>query len=88
MTNDNEARQRLRRIETRLTQFMIAMGVDTKAQRPQFAHPGNGELAATVRIPSPHSSLKEITDSLPDGFSGPVKVLMGDECIAKLDYTS
>lgn len=65
---DKELVQRVRRIETRLTQLMTAMGVPTSAQKPAFnKKPGEHPI---LLLPSPHSSLKEIADAIPDQHRG------------------
>lgn len=76
-----ETRDRVRRIETRLTQTMIALGIRTDVKRPEFScEPGNGGNA-TLSLPSVHSSAKEIIDSIPDTCDGPVKVVLGNNVL-------
>lgn len=68
----DELLARTRRIETRLTQLLIAAGIDTQVQRPVFdAQQGR------LRVPSIHSSLKEITASIPEGWTSPVELIIG-----------
>ena len=53
--NEDEVLSRVRRIETRVTQLLIAQGIDTEKQRPVFVkQPGEH---ATVVIPSPHMDI-------------------------------
>lgn len=73
----NEMLSRVRRIETRLTQTMIALGVSTEAQRPVFDH-------GVITLPSRHCSVKEILDIIPDTWDGPVGVLIGDDRVATI----
>lgn len=75
---DTEVIQRVRRIETRLTSLLVHMGIDTPAQRPEFRD-------GTVHVPSPHSTLKEIVDSIPTDWSGPVAVYVGNQFLANVD---
>ncbi len=70
-----ETLQRVKRIETRLTQTMIAMGIKTEGQRPIFA-------AGKLTVPSMHCSLKEILDTIPGEWQGPVAVFIGDDRVA------
>jgi hypothetical protein len=72
-----ETLQRTRRIETRLTQLMIAMGVHTDAQRPIFN-------AGALILPSAHCSMKEIVDSIPPDWHGPVGVFVGTDKVATI----
>ena len=67
-----EDTKRLRRIETRVTQLAIALGIPTRAQKPAF----DPEKASVV-VPSMHSSLQEILDSIPEGWHRPVTVRIG-----------
>lgn len=79
----DEIQQRTRRIETRLTQLMIAQGISTEHQRPMFdKQPGEH---ATLQMPSIHTSWKEISDALPDGFDGRVVMMVGDDAVGHLD---
>ena len=82
-----ETLQRVRRIETRLTQFMIAQGVTTGAQQPAF-DPGNIQGRATVVVPSRHSTLAEVVGAIPPSFVGPVDVMISGELIATLDRSA
>lgn len=68
---------RARRTETRVTQIAVALGVGTGTQKPEYAvvppadglkHPGG----AVVKLPSRHSSFKEIADALPADHHGRV----------------
>ena len=79
---EHETLSRVRRIETRVTQLLVAAGIDTQSQKPSFAI--LGLEGARVTLPSRHSSMKEILDSIPDTWDGPVRVLVGDERIATI----
>lgn len=81
---DVEILQRARRIETRVTQLLVHLGIDAGAQKPIF-DPGNLQGRATVTLPSRHSSLAEIIAAIPETFAGPVDVFIGGERIAVLD---
>lgn len=88
MSADRETLQRVRRIETRLTQLMIALDVDTLHSKPEFrmnlgslVDPAIGE----VILPHTHSSMKEVLDSIPATWDGPVNVYIRDELVATLD---
>jgi hypothetical protein len=72
-----ETLQRVRRIETRVTQLLVGMGINTQAQRPTF-NCGN------LTIPSLHSSLKEVIDSIPESWRGPVDVFLGERLVVTL----
>lgn len=88
MSRPDETLQRVRRIETRLTQLMVAMGVDTMSQKPKFGIydiPGEDREVAAINLPSPHSSLKEALDIIPATWEGPVRVFVNDELVAVLD---
>lgn len=71
----DELLSRTRRIETRLTQLMIGLGIETQAQRPLFSEDSSGH--GRLIVPSRHSPLKEILDSIPDDWHGPVRVFVG-----------
>lgn len=79
----DETLQRVRRIETRLTALSVAMGVATGAQKPTFHELGQG--LAELRLCSPHTTIKEITDALPSGWEGQVGLMLGDEYLTSLD---
>lgn len=78
----DETLDRTRRIETRLTQFMIAMGVRTDAQKPEFRAPTNTGQLATLQLPSPHSTMKEVIDNIPEEWHEPVAVYVKDQRVA------
>lgn len=81
MSNNHELTQRTRRIETRLTQLMVALGINTNSQKPTFLK-GQPRSAAgsTISVPSPHSSLKEILEAIPDNQAGsPVDIYLGPD---------
>lgn len=75
-----EILQRVRRIETRVTTALVALGFDPQAQKPAFDRK-NGRL----QLPSPHSSLSECTKAIPNDWHGPVQVYVGTDLVAVLD---
>jgi len=86
MSRASEELQRLRRIETRVTQMMVALGIDV-GQKPVFKMvdvAGEKREAAVVDLPSPHSSLKEVLDNIPASWDGPVGVFVGDRLVATI----
>jgi hypothetical protein len=72
-----ETLQRIRRVETRVTRLMIALGVDTGANKPEL-------VEDKLLVPSIHCSLKEIVDSIPPDWHGPVRVFVGTEQVATI----
>ena len=82
----HETRDRVRRLETRLTQFLVANGVPTHSQKPQFvvAEPGG---IAKIRLPSRHSSMQEILDNIPNTWDGAVGVFVGDDLVATIEVS-
>lgn len=82
-----EIRERTKRIETRLTQLMIAQGIPTTSQRPTF-HPSSDIGRSTMQLPSPHTSMKEIAAAVPRGKHGePFDILVGTELVGRLVVT-
>lgn len=73
-----EILQRARRIETRLTGLIVAMGYDTESQRPTL-------VDGRVQLPSRHTSMQQVIDIIPDDSVGPVEVYIGDRLIAMVD---
>jgi len=64
MTNElskvlTENRDRLRRIETRLTKFLETQGFETGRQKPIWRR---GE----IELPDPHTSIQDILNAIPD----------------------
>lgn len=57
-----ETRDRVRRIETRLTRFLHDQGFDTQVQRPHF----DGDA---VHIPSPSVALDALLEAIPPGHT-------------------
>lgn len=76
----DETLARTRRIETRLTQLMIGLGIGTKAEKPVF-----DSRDGTTQIPSMHSSLQEILDNIPEGWQGPVGVYIGSRLLVTIE---
>lgn len=77
-----ELLDRARRIETRLTRVAHALGVDTRSERGHFFREPDG--SACVKLPSPRTSLKDVLDSVPVSWNGPVKLYVGGELIGEL----
>ena len=78
-----EIRDRTKRIETRLTQTMVAQGIPTRAQQPEF-FPGSAVRNPYVLIPSPHTSIKEVVDSIPENCNEEVGIYLKGEAVARL----
>lgn len=79
MNDEKESLARLRRIETRVTQIALAMGVATQAQKPQFS-----EAKSRVVVPSRHTTLQELLACVPKYWKNPVEVYIGDELLTTL----
>ena len=78
---EKEVRDRVRRIETRLTKLMIHAGMTPLTEPPRFFVDEKAHSASVV-LPSPHTSLKEILDNIPATWNGQVGVFLGDELVA------
>lgn len=78
----DEILHRARRIETRVTQVLNAIGVPTRATPPKFSISAG---SAQLHVASPHISLKEILDNIPVSWEGPVGVFVVGELIATID---
>lgn len=76
-----EVLQRTRRIETRLTNLIVAMGVEHAGQKPKFLP---GLERGVVHAPSQHSTLKEILDAIPQDFPAPVDLYIGSDRICAI----
>lgn len=77
-----EVVSRTKRIETRLTQFMIASGVSTEHKKPEFDVGRLGADAARLTVHSRHTPLSEIVAAIPEVWTGPVEVMIGNDRIA------
>lgn len=77
---EEELLARARRTETRLTQLLVGLGIGTKADKPVF-----DQTHATIHIPSMHSSLQEILDSIPEGWHGKVGVCIRSTKVITID---
>lgn len=77
---EEELLARARRTETRLTQLLVGLGIGTKAEKPAF-----DQTHGTIQIPSMHSSMNEILDSIPEGWQGPVGVCIGAKPFATIE---
>lgn len=65
MDDGQEIRDRVRRIETRVTKIGNAMGIDVGGGKPVW-----DAGRRLVSLPSPNCSIKEIVESIPDEFTG------------------
>lgn len=75
-----EISDRLRRIETRLTKFMTFMGFETMVSKPTWT----GE---NVDVPSPMCSIKEILETVPQGWAETVTVFCRGEFLMDIYVT-
>lgn len=75
-TTNEETLARVRRIETRVTQLLVAMGVDTRARKPEL-----DQGTSTMRLQSLHTSMKEIVDNIPANWHADVTVVFGGEIV-------
>ncbi len=73
-----EMKDRMRRMETRLTNFLEVQGYDTEAKQPKFVAP------AHVHIPSVDVSLKKIIRVIPIDIDRSVTVVHEGKNIATL----
>lgn len=79
-----ETVQRARRIETRVTQLVQAAGLAFEGQKPRFDISSDA-ASGKVILPSIHSTLKEVVDSIPESWRGPVGVFLGEKMIVTLE---
>jgi hypothetical protein len=86
MSRPDETLQRVRRIETRLVQTMVALGVDITTNKPEFipSMEFDNSDGASIVLPSPHTSMKEVLDNIPASWDGPVGVFVGDNKVATI----
>jgi hypothetical protein len=82
MTPDQEKEmiERMRRIETRVTVMSTALGVPQNGHKPTF-----DTATGVVSLPSPHASLRSIINVIPKGWSGRVRMMVGDDVQGTLD---
>lgn len=71
-----ETVSRTRRIETRVTQLLVGMGFDTESQKPHW-----DPTAASLSLPSPHTSFKECLAAIPNDWTKDVKLFIGNELV-------
>ena len=71
MAVDKEVLDRLRRIETRLTTFMISQGYDPGGNHPRWD-------GAALHIPSTKVALQDMLDAIPDGVASAPLWIEGD----------
>lgn len=83
----DETLDRVRRIETRFTAFLVAQGFTTEAQKPQFDPLDIGAPNGMVTLPSPHTSIAEIISAIPVEFPRPVEIFLGDQHLATIRRT-
>lgn len=77
---------RTRRIETRLTQTMLHLGIPTQAQTPTFESRPNA--CGLVTIPSLHTPINAIMAVLPAKWDGWVDIIHNGELVATMDCRS
>jgi len=77
-TDLKEMKERMRRMETRLTAFLEVQGYDTGAKQPKWDHMGK------VHIPSVDVSLKKIMRVIPEDWDRGVQIVHQDKNIAIL----
>lgn len=91
-TPEQESLERLRRIETRITTLAIGLGVDMNTQKPVF-DPGmqddltDAKRPASIELPSINSSMKEIMKVVPNGWTGPIRLVIGTDLIGQIELT-
>lgn len=76
-----EMKDRLRRMETRLTKFMIAQGFDTETRQPVW-EPGDG----TLEVPSAQVALQDVLDAIPSHrtHTRPIPITLGDRVLCRV----
>lgn len=74
-----EILERARRIETRVTRMMHALGVPSESQKAKF-----DESAGTLLVTSPHASLRECLLAIPETVEGTVDVYVGSDYVATI----
>lgn len=79
-----EVSDRARRIETRLAQTMIFLGVPLSTQKPDFHQHANNKRRATINLQSRNTALSEILACLPSGWAGEARVMIGAEHVTTL----
>lgn len=70
----SELRDRMRRVETRLTKFMEAQGFDTGTKRSRWDR-------GVVHVPSAQTGLKDILETIPPGWDTSEPVIVTHEGI-------
>lgn len=71
--------ERVTRIETRLTKYLVAQGHETEAQKPMF-----NRNSGFMVLPSAHTSLSEILTAIPEDYHGSVDIYLGNTKLASL----
>lgn len=64
-----EMLNRMRRIETKMTQLLVLAGAPTEAQKPVVTY-GPAAEGGKIILPSPHSSVREALDAIPSTLRG------------------
>lgn len=77
-TRMKEITDRTRRIETRLTRYIEAQGVETGAHKPRWKQGG------IVAIPTMVTSLADILGVIPKGYEGDVDLVFRGHVVASL----
>lgn len=83
----SEELARLRRIETRVTNIAMALGVGVNTQKPEY-YPPVGMLEGKLVLPSQHTALSEMLAAVPDNHIGPISLVFGGKTIAKIEISS
>ena len=79
-----EVADRARRIETRLTQTMIFLGVPLATQKPDFHQHANNKRRATLHLRSRNTTINEALGAIPPNWAGEVRVMIGSEHVTTL----
>ena len=75
----SELIERMRRIETKLTRYMMAQGFDTQSEQPRF-----DAETHSLHIPSRHVSLQHCLDAVTAEWEGPVDVYIQGDYVTTL----
>lgn len=79
-----EVLDRLRRIETRVTKYLIERGFDTQSVQPKWDHNGDNGV---VHIPSTKVALQDVLEAIPDGHTDDVAIYIDNELYCWLGVT-
>ena len=81
---ENELVKRTRRIETRLVGLIERLGYATPSQKPKFVQ-ATGNARCYVAMPSPHTSLQEVSAVIPATHTEAVELYVGADYFGLLD---